>query len=128
MHNEFPFVVLNMKLVLMGAVLAAFYWTVDSKFQPPTVQVYSSGPGKFGKQNTLICHVSKFHPPDIIIKLFKNGEEIVNAIETDLSFEKDWHFHLTKHIEFTPTRDDKYICRVTHASRSPNNIDWEPNM
>ncbi|XP_077355517.1 beta-2-microglobulin-like [Festucalex cinctus] len=129
MRNEFPsMVVLNMKLVFIFAALAAVYWTVDSKYQSPTVQVYSHKPGKFGEKNTLICHVSQFHPPDITIQLFKNGKEIANATESDLSFEKNWHFHLTKHIEFTPMRDDKYICRVIHASDHPKNIDWEPNM
>lgn len=88
------------------------------------VQIYSHRPAKFEEQNMLICHVSQFHPPDITIQLFKNGKEIVDAIETDLSFGKNWHFHLTKYVPFTPTREDKYICQVTHAAEPSKSIDW----
>ncbi|KAM9771510.1 beta-2-microglobulin [Syngnathus typhle] len=117
----------NMKIVVIFGFLTAVY-LVDSKFQAPTVQVYSHLPAKFGEPNILICHVSQFHPPDITIQLFKNGEELQKTNETDLSFGKNWHFHLTKHAEFMPMRDDKYFCRVTHASNPPRNIDWEANM
>ncbi|XP_061617823.1 beta-2-microglobulin-like [Phyllopteryx taeniolatus] len=117
-----------MKFVTIWVILAAFSWTAYSKFQSPTVHVYSHLPGQFGMTNTLICHVSQFHPPDITVKLFKNGQEVPGAFESDLSFEKNWHFHLTKHVAFTPTRDDKYLCQVTHASSLPNNFDWEANM
>ncbi|XP_019721650.1 beta-2-microglobulin [Hippocampus comes] len=117
-----------MKYMVIYAVLAAVYWKVDSKFQSPMVQVYSHQPGRFGAPNTLICHVSQFHPPDVTIQLLKNGVEIPGAIETDLSFGKNWHFHLTKYAPFTPARDDKYICRVTHSSDPSKSIDWDPNM
>ncbi|XP_057711728.1 beta-2-microglobulin [Corythoichthys intestinalis] len=121
-------VVLKMKLVTAVIFLSAMYWKVDSKFQSPTVQVYSHLPGQFGEPNTLICHVSQFHPPDISIQLLKNGKELTDAFETDLSFEKNWQFHLTKHIQFTPSKDDKYICRVTHSTDPAKFIDWDPNM
>uniref|UniRef100_A0A4W5LQE5 Beta-2-microglobulin n=1 Tax=Hucho hucho TaxID=62062 RepID=A0A4W5LQE5_9TELE len=61
---------------------------------PPKVQVYSRNPGEYGKDNTLICHVSGFHPPDISIQLLKNGVEIPDAKQTDLAFEQGWQFHL----------------------------------
>ncbi|XP_051912220.1 beta-2-microglobulin [Hippocampus zosterae] len=117
-----------MKYMVVYIILAAVYWKVDSKIQSPMVQVYSHKPGKFGEPNILICHVSQFHPPDITIQLFKNGKEMVDAIEADLSFGKNWHFHLTKHAPFTPMRDDKYICKVTHSSDPPKFIDWDPSM
>ncbi|XP_061663387.1 beta-2-microglobulin [Syngnathoides biaculeatus] len=117
-----------MKFVPVLALMAALYWTADSKFQSPTVQVYSYKPGQYGMPNSLICHVSQFHPPDITVKLFKNGRELPDAAESDLSFEKNWQFHLTKHAPFTPNKEDKYYCQVIHASTPSKNIDWEPNM
>lgn len=82
---------------------------------PPKTQVYSRNPGEYGKENVLICHVSDFHPPDITITLLKNGEELPDAKQTDLVFNQDWHFHLTKHVTFTPKEGEKYTCKVTHG-------------
>lgn len=82
---------------------------------PPKVQVYSRDPGEFGQENTLICHVSNFHPPDITIQLLKNGEELSGAKQTDLAFKQDWHFHLTKNAPFKPVAGENYLCRVTHG-------------
>lgn len=87
----------------------------SSSTAPPKVQVYSHKPGEFGKENTLICYVSEFHPPDITIQLFKDGKEITNANQTDLAFKQNWHFHLTKSAFFTPISGEKYLCKVTHG-------------
>ena len=90
---------------------------------PPKVQVYSYSPAEFGKGNTLICHVSGFHPPDINIQLLKDGSELPGAQQTDLAFKKNWHFHLTRHVAFTPLRGEKYSCKVTHG-QTVNQYAW----
>ncbi|XP_030006672.1 beta-2-microglobulin-like [Sphaeramia orbicularis] len=117
-----------MKYVLLFGALAALYLTVESKTSPPKVQVYSRGPGEYGKENILICRVTGFHPPNIKIQLMKNDEELPNSVQTDLAFESDWHFHLTKHAPFTPQSGEKYVCRVTHGNAAPKDYSWEPNM
>ncbi|XP_071773367.1 beta-2-microglobulin-like [Centroberyx gerrardi] len=116
-----------MNVVLCLAALAAVFCAVESKTSPPKVQVYSRNPGEFGKENTLICHVTNFHPPDITIRLLKNGEELSRADQTDLAFKQDWHFHLTKNAAFTPQSGDKYSCRVTHGQKS-NDYAWDSDM
>uniref|UniRef100_A0A8C6NJF7 Beta-2-microglobulin n=1 Tax=Nothobranchius furzeri TaxID=105023 RepID=A0A8C6NJF7_NOTFU len=93
----------------------------------PQVQVYSRDPGEFGNDNVLICHVSNFHPPDITIEILKDEEVIPGAVQTDLTFKQDWHFHLTKSVEFKPSSGEKYKCRVTHGTNRKDYI-WEPNM
>lgn len=80
--------------------------------------MYSRGPGHLGTANTLICHVSKFHPPEITIELLKNGEVIPEAKQTDLAFEEKWFYHLTKHVPFTPRKGETFACRVTHVGVS----------
>ncbi|GLD48044.1 ACN32201.1 beta2-microglobulin [Lates japonicus] len=65
-----------MKLLMCLAAFAAVCFMVDSKNSPAKVQVYSRDPGEFGKANTLICHVSDFHPPDIKIQLLRDGVEV----------------------------------------------------
>ncbi|XP_071391066.1 beta-2-microglobulin-like [Centroberyx affinis] len=116
-----------MNAVLCLAALAAIFCAVESKTSPPKVQVYSHQPGVYGEKNTLICHVTNFHPPDITIRLLKNGEELPEAVQTDLAFKQDWHFHLTKNAAFTPENGDKYSCKVTHGQTS-NEYAWDPNM
>ncbi|KAB5567802.1 hypothetical protein PHYPO_G00237040 [Pangasianodon hypophthalmus] len=61
-----------MKVLLSFVVLAVFSASAFAKESSPKIQVYSRNPGEYGKENTLICHVSDFHPPDIEIKLLKN--------------------------------------------------------
>ncbi|XP_056223113.1 beta-2-microglobulin [Seriola aureovittata] len=116
-----------MNIALCVAVMVAVCLSVDAKVSPPKVQVYSRNPGEYGAKNTLICHVSNFHPPDISIELMKDGVELPDAKQTDLAFKQDWHFHLTKNVEFTPNGGQKYSCRVTHSGKV-NEYAWEPNM
>ncbi|XP_058479536.1 beta-2-microglobulin-like [Solea solea] len=116
-----------MKLLLCFAALAAVYCSVESKFNPPKVQVYSEKPGMYGEDNMLICHVSDFHPPDISIELLKNGQVIPNVEQTDLAFSGNWHFHLTQNVAFKPQDGETYICRITHNSKVTD-FAWESNM
>lgn len=116
-----------MKFVLCLVALAAVYCSVDSKYSPPTVQVYSEKPAKYGEKNVLICNVKDFHPPDLVIQLLMDGQEIPHADQTDLAFKETWQFHLTKSVTFTPRDGQKYSCRVTHGDKE-NNHAWEPNM
>ncbi|XP_072529204.1 beta-2-microglobulin-like [Salminus brasiliensis] len=116
-----------MKLLVAVVVLMALGSSSLAKQSDPKVQVYSYGPGEFGKENVLICHVSGFHPPDISIELLKNGVEIPNAKQTDLAFEKGWMFHLTRSVPFTPQKNEEYTCRVKHMARSKD-FTWEADM
>lgn len=90
---------------------------------PPKVQLYSSKAGEFGMKNTLICHVSGFHPPDITIQLMKNGEELKGTNQTDLAFDDKWQFRLSKSVFFTPQNGEKYTCKVTHGMKT-NDHTW----
>lgn len=98
-----------------------------AKQSPPKVQVYSRLPGEDGKENTLICHVTSFYPPEIYIELIKNNGAMPGAQQTDLAFEENWHYHLTKHGLFTPHKGDLFGCRVTHMGIT-SIYTWEPDM
>ncbi|XP_037318072.1 beta-2-microglobulin-like [Pungitius pungitius] len=116
-----------MMLLLTLAALLTTSFGEDPTHTPPKVQVYSHHPGEFDKENTLICHVSGFHPPDITIQLMKDNEEIPNAKQTDLAFKQGWRFVLTKNVAFTPMRGEKYSCKVTHGT-TVRDYAWESNM
>lgn len=116
----------------MNYMLAAFAFSVllvgvTSDHSSPKVAVYSKLPGQFGQANTLICHVSGFHPPDISITLLKDGVEIPEAAQSDLAFEQSWQFHLTRNVPFTPLKGEQYSCRVKHHGKAGTYM-WESNM
>ncbi|XP_062373781.1 beta-2-microglobulin-like [Sardina pilchardus] len=118
-----------MKYFLCFAFLFYLSSCALGKQSPPKVQVYSRNPGKLddANQNTLICHVSGFHPPDITIILEKNGVEIPGAQQTDLAFESGWQFHLTKYVPFQPKKGETYTCKVRHMTTTKT-YTWEPDM
>ncbi|XP_061571254.1 beta-2-microglobulin-like [Cololabis saira] len=116
-----------MKLALFVAAVAAVVCSVLCKESAPKVQVYSRNPGIYDQENTLICHVNNFHPPDITIELLEDGVELPQSKQTDLAFKQDWQFHLTKSAPFTPKEGKKYSCKVTHVGK-PKAYVWEPNM
>ncbi|XP_028810024.1 beta-2-microglobulin-like [Denticeps clupeoides] len=117
-----------MKVLLSLTVLLLLACAALAKESPPKVQVYARNPGEFGKPNTLLCHVSGFHPPDITIRLLRDGVEIPDAKQTDLAFEKGWQFHLTKFAPFTPNKGEKYSCQVRHMSTPAKDYTWESDM
>ncbi|XP_053189811.1 beta-2-microglobulin-like [Scomber japonicus] len=116
---------MNTFLAVALFCLLGVSWAKESD---PKVQVYSRSPGEFGKPNTLICHVSGFHPPEIRIELLKNNVEIPGSQQTDLAFEENWHYHLTRHVAFTPKKEDRFSCRVTHMQKAPKTYIWDPDM
>ncbi|XP_071358143.1 beta-2-microglobulin-like [Trachinotus anak] len=107
--------------------LLCLFAVSTAKESQPKVQVYTRTPGFYGKENILICHVNEFHPPEITIELLKDGKVIPGATQTDLAFEENWHYHLTKHAPFTPNKDENYACRVTHMGKQKTFL-WEPDM
>ncbi|XP_041636472.1 beta-2-microglobulin-like [Cheilinus undulatus] len=117
-----------MKCVLLSCVVALVaVCSAAELVSKPKVQVYSRNRGEFGKENILICHVSEFYPPDLKIQLLKDGVEMKNCNQTDLTFHKNWHFHLTVSREFTPVSGIQYTCRVTHGNKAVDYA-WESNM
>ncbi|TMS03033.1 Heat shock 70 kDa protein 14 [Larimichthys crocea] len=114
-----------MKLFVCALLVGVLCLLVPSlaKEAPPKVQVYSRAPGVADKANIFICHVSGFHPPEIQIELLKDGNPIQGANQTDLAFEEDWHYHLTKYVPFTPHKGEEFACRVTHMGK-PKTHHW----
>lgn len=84
----------------------------------PNVQVYTYRPIEEGKSNVLLCHAKEFTPPNIKLELLENGNTIPNAKHSDLSFEADWSFKLTKFVEIVPKDGVKYSCKVEHNGAS----------
>lgn len=113
---------------IVFAVFVGLFCLIDATKQiSPKVQVYSRSPGFYGKPNMLLCHVSDFYPPEITIELLKGDNVLPGGKQTDLAFEENWSYHLTKHVPFTPNSGEHYSCRVTHLGRTQR-FEWEPDM
>ncbi|XP_077565910.1 beta-2-microglobulin-like isoform X3 [Stigmatopora nigra] len=92
---------------------------------PPIVQLYTKTAGFLGKSNILLCHVSNFYPPVIQVDLQRNGATIPKANQTEMVFEADWQYYLTKYVAFVPQKAETYACVVTHGGIS-RTYAWEP--
>ncbi|XP_055011042.1 beta-2-microglobulin, like [Boleophthalmus pectinirostris] len=118
---------MDSRLFLSVLVLVLYVDLSFCKNSAPKVQIYTRDPGHYDKPNILICHVSGFYPPELDLKLLRNNEEIKGANQTDLAFEEDWYYHLTKHAHFHPKKGDKFTCAVTHLGKTTRHH-WEPDM
>ncbi|XP_075387342.1 beta-2-microglobulin [Tenrec ecaudatus] len=100
---------------------------LDAVERTPKVQVYSRHPAENGKPNFLNCYVSGFHPPQITVDLYKNGQKITEKVErSDLAFSNDWSFYLLVHTEFVPNGKDEWACRVEHVTlKDPKIVKWD---
>uniref|UniRef100_A0A3B4ANB2 Beta-2-microglobulin n=1 Tax=Periophthalmus magnuspinnatus TaxID=409849 RepID=A0A3B4ANB2_9GOBI len=98
----------------------------ESKISPPVVQIYTRGPGIYDRENVLLCHAKGFYPPEIDLQLLVDGVKFKDAKQTDLAFEENWYYHLTAHAPFTPQKDRKYTCKVTHQGET-RSYNWEPD-
>nr|AEC13625.1 beta-2 microglobulin [Ginglymostoma cirratum]BAK52514.1 beta 2 microglobulin [Ginglymostoma cirratum] len=101
-----------LKLAILALIVAL------SQAGSPNVQVYTYKLIKEGESNVLLCHAKDFSPPNIKLELLENGRIIPNTTQSDLSFESDWSFKLTRYVEFTPQSGYKYSCMVTHNGDS----------
>lgn len=117
-----------MNLYVSAVILIVMLWADVSlsKNAAPKVQIYSREPGHYGESNILICHASGFHPPELNLKMFIDGKEMPNAEQTDLAFEENWYYHLTKYAKFTPEKGHQYSCMVTHLGIEKKYY-WEPD-
>ncbi|XP_014745499.1 PREDICTED: beta-2-microglobulin [Sturnus vulgaris] len=97
--------------------------------EAPKVEVYARSRAEEGKENTLHCFVTGFHPPKIDIQLLKNGNSIPGVKYGDLSFNEKWQFQRLVYVPFIPTRGDTFSCRVVHSSMAePLIYRWEPDF
>nr|Q8AXA0.1 RecName: Full=Beta-2-microglobulin; Flags: Precursor [Raja eglanteria]AAN62852.1 beta-2 microglobulin [Raja eglanteria] len=85
---------------------------------PPQVVVYTYKPVVHGEKNTLLCHAKEFNPPNVELQLFEDGNVFSQANQTDLSFESNWKFKLTKFIELIPREDVEYSCHVMYMGKT----------
>ncbi|XP_074554938.1 beta-2-microglobulin-like [Halichoeres trimaculatus] len=117
-----------MKGFIVAVLLCVLYHTVRSRSDNACkVNIYTRHLGVWEKENVLICHVSKISPPpEIRLDLLKNGVVIPNTNQSDLAFDGEWEYYLTKHVDFTPLKGERYTCRVCLNGKT-SHYEWEPD-
>ncbi|OXB81945.1 UNVERIFIED_CONTAM: hypothetical protein H355_004028, partial [Colinus virginianus] len=92
----------------------------------PKVQVYSRYPASVGTKNVLNCFVAGFHPPKITITLLKDGVPMEGVQYSDMSFNDDWSFQRLVYVDFIPSSNAEYTCRVEHETfKEPQIFKWD---
>nr|XP_046254351.1 H-2 class II histocompatibility antigen, A-U alpha chain-like [Scatophagus argus] len=97
---------------------------------PPETVLYPSEEVELGVENSLICFVNHFYPPDIRVSWTKNGHPVSNGVSLSRYYpNNDQTFHQFSTLTFTPREEDIYSCTVEHIALSkPKTRIWEPKL
>ncbi|XP_030248871.1 H-2 class II histocompatibility antigen, A-U alpha chain-like isoform X2 [Sparus aurata] len=84
---------------------------------PPESILYTAEEVQLGVENTLICSVNHFYPPDIRVSWTKNDDLVSEGLSLSRYFPNNDHtFHQFSTLTFTPREGDIYSCTVEHLA------------
>uniref|UniRef100_A0A3Q2XIB7 Class II histocompatibility antigen, B-L beta chain-like n=1 Tax=Hippocampus comes TaxID=109280 RepID=A0A3Q2XIB7_HIPCM len=98
------------------------YFKEDVKYpgdieDPPQTVIYSADEVLQGEENTLICFVDQFFPPNIRVHWTKNGIEVSEGVSLSRYYpNEDATFRQLSTLTFTPKEGDIYGCTVEHSA------------
>ncbi|XP_019747668.1 H-2 class II histocompatibility antigen, A-U alpha chain-like [Hippocampus comes] len=94
---------------------------------PPQSVIYLGDELQLDQENTLICLVNHFFPPNIQIQWTKNGIELSEGVSLSQYYlNEDVTFHQLSTLTFTPKEGDIYGCTVEHSALDrPQTTFWE---
>ncbi|XP_076593908.1 H-2 class II histocompatibility antigen, A-U alpha chain-like [Chaetodon auriga] len=97
---------------------------------PPMSILYPAEEVQFGVENSLICFVNHFYPPDIRVSWTRNGLPVSEGVSLSRYYpNNDQTFHQLSTLAFTPREGDIYSCTVEHSAlKSPTTRIWEPEL
>ncbi|XP_050959118.1 RLA class II histocompatibility antigen, DP alpha-1 chain-like [Labeo rohita] len=88
----------------------------DETTEPPHISIYSKDDVKVGVENDLICHVTGFFPPPVIISWTKNSVNVTEFMNGQYRPNHDSTFNIFSHLKITPKEGDIYSCTVRHKA------------
>ncbi|XP_033496354.2 H-2 class II histocompatibility antigen, A-U alpha chain-like [Epinephelus lanceolatus] len=97
---------------------------------PPESIIYPSEEVELGVENSLICFVNHFYPPEIKVTWTRNGLPVSEGASLSRYYpNNDQTFHQLSTLTFTPREGDIYSCTVEHmALDRPQTRIWEPDF
>ncbi|XP_070768380.1 H-2 class II histocompatibility antigen, A-U alpha chain-like [Enoplosus armatus] len=114
----------------LAAVIAAEERNPPDEQDPPESILYPAEQLQLGVENSLICFVNHFYPPDIKVSWTKNGRPVSEGVSLSRYYpNNDQTFHQFSTLTFTPREGDIYSCTVEHSAlERPKTRIWEPDF
>lgn len=70
-----------------------------------------------GYENTLICYITGFYPPQLVVRWTKNNENLTDGVSlSQVHINNDGSFNQFSTLKFTPQQGDIYTCTVVHQA------------
>uniref|UniRef100_A0A672MEZ3 Ig-like domain-containing protein n=1 Tax=Sinocyclocheilus grahami TaxID=75366 RepID=A0A672MEZ3_SINGR len=100
------------------------------KTEPPHTSIYSKYDVMVGVENDLICHMTGFFPPPVIISWTKNSVNVTEFMNSQYHPNHDGTFNIFSHLKITPEEGDIYSCTVGHKAilGQPQTKTWEVDV
>uniref|UniRef100_A0A673I9I8 Ig-like domain-containing protein n=1 Tax=Sinocyclocheilus rhinocerous TaxID=307959 RepID=A0A673I9I8_9TELE len=98
--------------------------------EPPHTSIYSKYDVMVGVENDLICHMTGFFPPPVIISWTKNSVNVTEFMNSQYRPNHDGTFNIFSHLKITPEEGDIYSCTVGHKAilGQPQTKTWEVDV
>ncbi|NP_001290803.1 H-2 class II histocompatibility antigen, A-U alpha chain-like precursor [Esox lucius] len=102
----------------------------EEKIVPPHSSIYPRDDVVLGVKNTLICHVSGFHPAPVRVRWTRNNQIVTEGVRMSTPYpNQDFSHNQFSSLTFTPEEGDIYSCTVEHQGLSePLTRIWEPEV
>ncbi|XP_052382821.1 H-2 class II histocompatibility antigen, A-U alpha chain [Oncorhynchus keta] len=115
------------------ANLATFikaYKNPPETIDPPHSSIYPRDDVELGVENTLICHVSGFHPAPVRVRWTRNNQNVTEGVRISTPYPNtDFTLNQFSSLSFTPEEGDIYGCTVEHkALTEPLTRIWEAEL
>ncbi|KAI4895707.1 hypothetical protein NFI96_019618, partial [Prochilodus magdalenae] len=83
----------------------------------PLSSVYYKDEVELGSQNTLICYITRFYPPQITVSWTRNDVNVMDEATLSRHYPTTvGTFNMMSRLSFTPAEGDIHTCMVEHAA------------
>ncbi|KAI4883187.1 hypothetical protein NFI96_029394 [Prochilodus magdalenae] len=83
----------------------------------PKALIYSEDHMELGSENTLVCYVTGFYPPEVTVSWTRNDVKVTCEATVSRYYPTgNGTFKLISHLSFTPEEGDIYTCTVEHPA------------
>lgn len=84
---------------------------------PPQTSIYPRKVVETGVESVLICHVTGFFPPPVLVSWSKNNVNVTEDISlSQYRPNNDGTYNIFSSIKFVPVEGDMYSCSVNHRA------------
>lgn len=79
--------------------------------------LYAHDEVHLGSENTLICYITGFYPPQLMVRWTRNNKGMTRGLNSSqLHINSDGSFYQFFTLKFIPQEGDVYTCTVEHQA------------